>query len=1113
MSPDFGFGRQDTFGDNSNPILQLATSLLGNNVSDESLSAHASQLINNRIPPSEVDDAMRHVILSRALPELADLVSRLAAYFMLQSGDRARAAEYHDSAANYLDTVDEPTALTNALWHYERARNLAGEADPERQINEASLRARLASRGIDQRENLSQGQMLCEAALAACVEGSPEWCIAQLTLAGVLLERAEAGGDALNNVASAIQICDEVQRRVLKDSPFRWHAVLTKARGLYLQGNFGVRTIVLYQEALRTCEIAHQFFTPESDPKNYLTLASIERAICFGLGELGRNPRDNMERVLKLAREAESICASDQFWLAGIWLDSANAMKHLVEWDPYDADDRLRKAVHLAQRVQSIVPREHINYPSALLCEANLCILLADRGTSSAEHLQAALNQLQEAKKWAVNRPTLQVRIAVTEATVRKQLAEHGTTPTEHLRASIEACRDAERLVDRANSYRNLLAITRAAAHVRLADFGVEPVGNLRMASGLYDSIALAATCEELDDAKARLDASIVLRKLSILGIDRQANLQKALSGCRQLIEALQVSAHTNPVLAEILGQAFSEMANVCATSAKAFSSDAANDLQAAIYYLGEARQFCSDREEQQAQFSLNEATFHLMLARISQKPSEEIEKARICAERAALHFDPKSQKWATSQTILADVALHSGKAAIAYERLAASVECLESTRRQMQNELDRISYAHTLYERYGALVRTCLELARTESTTQRDWTVEAWHWVHRAKAKSFLELLEGASQFEPIADQLGHVQTADQVLMSLRQLVKNGSERTLFIEFFALGTTELAIFFVPLWSDKGVQAVVASIESEFIEEVCLRVLGQAEGYDPAGDRLTDLPDQLSVLFDTVAQNIHDETPDSLLLSPHFFLNLLPLHAATVNGRPLIEQYTVSYLPSPTLAQHFLESNDHAGAHALLVGNPQCDLKHTSIEVRNIASTLLDCGVPSTTLLENEATTATVTQNVKNAAIVHLASHAVLEQDFPNSGIELADRRVTANDIMSYWDLSGTSLAFLSTCVSGLSITGPSDDFMAIARVFFYSGASTVVANLWSVSENAGEVFANNFYKAWVGDSLPLPQAFQRATLVTRELLPQPLFWASFLPIGLPDPPRPLPRN
>ena len=122
--------------------------------------------------------------------------------------------------------------------------------------------------------------------------------------------------------------------------------------------------------------------------------------------------------------------------------------------------------------------------------------------------------------------------------------------------------------------------------------------------------------------------------------------------------------------------------------------------------------------------------------------------------------------------------------------------------------------------------------------------------------------------------------------------------------------------------------------------------------------------------------------------------------------------------------------------------------------------------------------------------------------DFLRSGFRLRDRQMTVLEIMTTIEMNDALLVYLSSCDSARPVVGRTEELMALARSFLYAGSPTVIASLWPLDDNAGRVFAENFYKAWLSDRMSLNRSFQSALLRTMIMEPDPLCWAPFIMVG-----------
>jgi CHAT domain-containing protein len=103
-------------------------------------------------------------------------------------------------------------------------------------------------------------------------------------------------------------------------------------------------------------------------------------------------------------------------------------------------------------------------------------------------------------------------------------------------------------------------------------------------------------------------------------------------------------------------------------------------------------------------------------------------------------------------------------------------------------------------------------------------------------------------------------------------------------------------------------------------------------------------------------------------------------------------------------------------------------------------------------------------------------------------------------------DLRGVGLVVLSACETQQGARSKGDDIIALNRAFLSAGASSVVASLWRVDDEATEVLTREFFtRLKSGDSKAA--ALRAAQRKTREQFPNPYYWAAFVLTGDPRAP------
>lgn len=141
-------------------------------------------------------------------------------------------------------------------------------------------------------------------------------------------------------------------------------------------------------------------------------------------------------------------------------------------------------------------------------------------------------------------------------------------------------------------------------------------------------------------------------------------------------------------------------------------------------------------------------------------------------------------------------------------------------------------------------------------------------------------------------------------------------------------------------------------------------------------------------------------------------------------------------------------------------------------------------------------------------AILHFATHGILDPKRPeNSGLFLSmvnrDGH-SQNGFVGLQDIYGlhtpVDLVVLSACRTGLGKDVRGEGLIGLTRGFMYAGASSVVASLWKVDDEATSELMKQFYTNMLQKGMT-PAAALRAAQNSIRQQPQwrsPYFWAAF---------------
>jgi CHAT domain-containing protein len=246
---------------------------------------------------------------------------------------------------------------------------------------------------------------------------------------------------------------------------------------------------------------------------------------------------------------------------------------------------------------------------------------------------------------------------------------------------------------------------------------------------------------------------------------------------------------------------------------------------------------------------------------------------------------------------------------------------------------------------------------------------------------------------------------------------------------------------------------------------------------------------------------------ENLTVVPHGMLHYLPFAALQDHqGRYLLDDYKLSYLPSASVLKYLEPKRRSRGQALLALGNPAgggadyTPLPLAAAEVRQIA-VIYSC---SRVLTGEQATEEAFKTLAPEYDILHLACHGDLNSAYPMySGLLLApggqeDGNLQVHEILNL-ELNA-SLVVLSGCQTGLGHLTTGDELVGLSRAFIYAGAPSVLSSLWKVEDRSTAHLMSRFYQHL--HSSYKAEALRLAQQETRVRYPELHAWASFVLIG-----------
>ncbi|MCK6529337.1 CHAT domain-containing protein [Myxococcota bacterium] len=302
-------------------------------------------------------------------------------------------------------------------------------------------------------------------------------------------------------------------------------------------------------------------------------------------------------------------------------------------------------------------------------------------------------------------------------------------------------------------------------------------------------------------------------------------------------------------------------------------------------------------------------------------------------------------------------------------------------------------------------------------------------------------------------------------------------------------------------------------VEARKVEQAVSRTLRALRSQDRAD--LPRLKEDLGRLHGWLVAPVaqHLARASTLLVCPGGALRYLPFAALWDGERWLGETHAVATLT------HVGSIRGAEGDRApfrlrdgalLAMGDPDGTLPSAAREVEALRSAF-----PAGRFhLGAGATREALARDAPGRAVVHLATHGVLDaSDPPSSFILLAGEgeaaRLSYREIPALADALGTAhMVVLSACETGIGIRGRGEggegrEIAGLAHQFRRAGAPTLVASLWKVSDDGTGELMKAFYAelaAGAGRAVALARAQRK--LLRDERFAHPYHWGAFVVIG-----------
>ncbi|NEU74439.1 CHAT domain-containing protein [Hassallia byssoidea VB512170] len=405
----------------------------------------------------------------------------------------------------------------------------------------------------------------------------------------------------------------------------------------------------------------------------------------------------------------------------------------------------------------------------------------------------------------------------------------------------------------------------------------------------------------------------------------------------------------------------------------------------------------------------------------------------------------------------------------LAYNTFVSAIATVEALRGDIiSGEEAKRKQAEEWNQLYRCMVEVCLALARD---------TEAIEYIERSKTQNLVELLTKAALTTP--ENLPLVGSSIQ-FGEIQNLLDN---KTAIIEWYLFYDCFRAFIITSnnkpaIWhsSQQDLDALI-DWKKEYLDDY----------YNPEDENKIQWQNQLEERLKKLAEILHieeilDQIPkqyERLILIPHRYLHLFPLHALPVKESYLIDLFSngVGYAPSCQLLQKVQLRQRPNFESLFAIQNPTEDLYEKDLgAVAAIKKQFTEREILKQDQANKSAILLGINENIHNVTLhekllkancAFFFCHGYFNFASPqDSGLQLADGNLTLADIITHFKLENCRLVTLSACETGVTdSTSTSDEYIGLPSGFLLAGSTNVVSSLWTVSATATALLMMKFYE------------------------------------------------
>ncbi|MEO1254260.1 MAG: CHAT domain-containing protein, partial [Bacteroidota bacterium] len=277
-----------------------------------------------------------------------------------------------------------------------------------------------------------------------------------------------------------------------------------------------------------------------------------------------------------------------------------------------------------------------------------------------------------------------------------------------------------------------------------------------------------------------------------------------------------------------------------------------------------------------------------------------------------------------------------------------------------------------------------------------------------------------------------------------------------------------------------------------------------------------------SILIEPIESFLPKDPSQEIVVIPHRDIYKVPFYALKKSDTEyLIESHTLRFSPSIKLlksTREVINTRTDWPSNSIVVGNPEIPkIKnifgrseiYESLDYAEFEAQMISKYLNSEALIGRQATESKVKESIRNAGIVHLATHGLLDSAVNENKVANAltfsptdedDGLLFEDEIYEFGSLN-SYLVVLSACNTAVG-DASGEGLLSLARAFMALGTPSVLASLWYVPDGSTSELMIEFYEN-IERGVSASSALRNAMLSVKEKDPDNIkAWANFMLIG-----------